>query len=152
MLLNCSYNNQPFITIGWYVANEYVDDLLKENPPSKPILEKVCICIHWLELIDIQLVRTVQTTDVRITSFPIKWDDSTEQQKEDEATTAMSNVDSADNETKQIATDCDDDEVRNDDDAKMSLTSTKSTMPLSDMTNGDVSPTKHLSNTWTLMK
>lgn len=41
-LLSCSYDEQEFIKIGYYVTNEYEKDPeLKENPPEKPILEKV---------------------------------------------------------------------------------------------------------------
>lgn len=42
VLLTCSYKNQEFIRVGYYVNNEYVDPELKENPPQMCDLEKVC--------------------------------------------------------------------------------------------------------------
>ncbi|KIH46792.1 Anti-silencing protein, ASF1-like protein [Ancylostoma duodenale] len=62
LLLRCKYNGQEFINLGWFVSNDYEDPELKENPPAKPIIEK--------------LTRTVQTDDLRVTSFPIKWDEN----------------------------------------------------------------------------
>ncbi|KJH49445.1 Anti-silencing protein, ASF1-like protein [Dictyocaulus viviparus] len=62
LLLRCKYNGQEFINLGWFVSNDYEDLELKENPPAKPLIEK--------------LIRTVQTDDLRVTSFPIKWDEN----------------------------------------------------------------------------
>ncbi|KAE9420371.1 hypothetical protein Angca_009651 [Angiostrongylus cantonensis] len=62
LLLRCKYNGQDFINLGWFVSNDYEDPELKENPPAKPLIEK--------------LIRTVQTDDLRVTSFPIKWDEN----------------------------------------------------------------------------
>ncbi|KAK6052796.1 Anti-silencing protein, ASF1-like protein [Cooperia oncophora] len=62
LLLRCKYNGQEFINLGWFVSNDYEDPELKENPPAKPLIEK--------------LTRTVQTDDLRVTSFPIKWDEN----------------------------------------------------------------------------
>lgn len=36
---------QEFINIGWFVATEYTELELRENPPTTPILEKVS---NWL--------------------------------------------------------------------------------------------------------
>ena len=41
LLLKCSYMEQEFINIGWFVATEYTELELRENPPTTPILEKV---------------------------------------------------------------------------------------------------------------
>lgn len=62
LLLRCKYNGQEFINLGWFVSNDYEDPELKENPPVRPVIEK--------------LTRTVQTHDLRVTSFPIKWDEN----------------------------------------------------------------------------
>ncbi|PIO65795.1 Anti-silencing protein, ASF1-like protein [Teladorsagia circumcincta] len=62
LLLRCKYNGQEFINLGWFVSNDYEDPELKENPPAKPLIEK--------------LTRTVQIDDLRVTSFPIKWDEN----------------------------------------------------------------------------
>ncbi|EFP11572.1 hypothetical protein GCK72_003807 [Caenorhabditis remanei] len=61
LLLRCKYNEQEFINMGWFVANEYTDEELKENPPAQPIVEK--------------LSRKVETDDLRVTTFPIRWTD-----------------------------------------------------------------------------
>lgn len=66
LLLRCSYREQQFIKIGWFVANEYTDPELKENPPAAPLLD--------------QLQRTVCIDDVRVTTYAIKWDDSQEEE------------------------------------------------------------------------
>ncbi len=42
VLLTCSYMTAEFVRIGYYVNNEYADPAMSENPPSKPIFEKVC--------------------------------------------------------------------------------------------------------------
>uniref|UniRef100_A0A914EA07 Anti-silencing function protein 1 n=1 Tax=Acrobeloides nanus TaxID=290746 RepID=A0A914EA07_9BILA len=72
ILLRCSYNGQKFTDIGWFVSNEYQDEELVENPPTKPVLEKIR--------------RTIKTDDVRVTMFTIKWDDK--QDDEIESTNA----------------------------------------------------------------
>ncbi|VDO37131.1 unnamed protein product [Haemonchus placei] len=54
--------SSEFINLGWFVSNDYEDPELKENPPAKPLIEK--------------LTRTVKTDDLRVTSFPIKWDEN----------------------------------------------------------------------------
>uniref|UniRef100_A0A1I7XIG8 Histone chaperone ASF1B n=1 Tax=Heterorhabditis bacteriophora TaxID=37862 RepID=A0A1I7XIG8_HETBA len=59
LLLRCKYNEQvscdilndgisyshlifqEFINLGWFVSNDYEDPELKENAPSKPLLDKV---------------------------------------------------------------------------------------------------------------
>uniref|UniRef100_A0A8R1I174 Anti-silencing function protein 1 n=1 Tax=Caenorhabditis japonica TaxID=281687 RepID=A0A8R1I174_CAEJA len=61
LLLRCKYNDQEFINLGWFVANEYTDEELKENPPAQPRVDK--------------LSRKVETEDLRVTTFPIKWTD-----------------------------------------------------------------------------
>lgn len=43
LLLKGSYRETEFINIGWFVACEYIDPELKEEPPATPIVEKVCL-------------------------------------------------------------------------------------------------------------
>ena len=46
ILLTCSYSNQEFLRIGYYVNNEYAEEELKDNPPSEPLMDKyVFLCI-----------------------------------------------------------------------------------------------------------
>lgn len=45
VLLTCSYRAQEFIRVGYFINNEYSDPELRENLPSPPQFDKVCI-IH----------------------------------------------------------------------------------------------------------
>jgi len=66
LLLKCKYREQLFMKIGWFVTHTYTDPELVENPPPQPIIEK--------------LQRTIVTEDVRVTSYPIKWDEEDQQE------------------------------------------------------------------------
>ena len=41
VLLTCSYKKAEFVRVGFYVNNEYCDPEMAEEPPVKPIFEKV---------------------------------------------------------------------------------------------------------------
>lgn len=59
ILLSCSYLDQKFLQIGYYVNNEYREQYDPENPPNP---------------IDINLVfRSVLADQPRVTRFPINW-------------------------------------------------------------------------------
>lgn len=62
VLITCSYRNQEFIRVGYYVNNEYPveEEALRQEPPAKPVLEK--------------LQRNILADRPRVTRFPIKWD------------------------------------------------------------------------------
>ncbi|KAF2237497.1 histone deposition protein Asf1 [Viridothelium virens] len=60
ILLTCSYDGREFIRVGYYVNNEYTEDALNAEPPSKPIVEKVR--------------RNILAEKPRVTRFAIKWD------------------------------------------------------------------------------
>ncbi|KAI9857924.1 MAG: Histone chaperone asf1 [Vezdaea acicularis] len=60
ILLTCSYDGREFVRVGYYVNNEYDSDELNQEPPSKPIIEKVR--------------RNVLAEKPRVTRFAIKWD------------------------------------------------------------------------------
>lgn len=47
LLLKCRYMEQEFINIGWFVATEYTDPELQEEPPATPVLEKVLILFSF---------------------------------------------------------------------------------------------------------
>jgi len=40
ILLTCSYRNQEFLRVGYYVNNEYADEALREEPPADPAIDK----------------------------------------------------------------------------------------------------------------
>lgn len=40
ILLTCSYRNQEFLRVGYYVNNEYEDEELRIEPPPQPQIEK----------------------------------------------------------------------------------------------------------------
>jgi len=122
ILLTCSYRAQQFIKIGWFVANEYTDPELKENPPQKPQLE--------------QLSRTVLTTDVRVTTFAIKWDDT-------ESTEVVEPIEAELTEDQQTESTAPVTSEQMEEVSESSLSSTNKTAsalsePLSDVTNGRV--------------
>ncbi|GAX83476.1 hypothetical protein CEUSTIGMA_g10901.t1 [Chlamydomonas eustigma] len=59
--LTCSYKGKEFIHIGYYLNNDYSDEELKENPPSKPNIPAI--------------TRTLLLADPpRVTRFPIDFD------------------------------------------------------------------------------
>ncbi|KAF2399854.1 histone deposition protein Asf1 [Trichodelitschia bisporula] len=60
ILLTCSYDGREFVRVGYYVNNEYDDEALAENPPAKPIIEKIR--------------RNILAEKPRVTRFAIKWD------------------------------------------------------------------------------
>jgi len=59
VIITCSYRDQEFVRVGYYVNNEYLDEELKENPPERPIIEK--------------LYRNILADKPRVTRKPIKW-------------------------------------------------------------------------------
>uniref|UniRef100_A0A914ZLH1 Anti-silencing factor n=2 Tax=Parascaris univalens TaxID=6257 RepID=A0A914ZLH1_PARUN len=71
LLLKCSYREQLFIKVGWFVTVEYTDPEMKENPPITPILDK--------------LQREVCEEDVLVTTFPIRWANASEEVLEGDA-------------------------------------------------------------------
>ncbi|KAK8197047.1 histone chaperone asf1 [Phyllosticta capitalensis] len=60
ILLSCSYDKREFVRVGYYVNNEYTDEALNAEPPSKPVIEKVR--------------RNILAEKPRVTRFAIKWD------------------------------------------------------------------------------
>lgn len=62
VLLTCAYRRQEFIRVGYYVNNEYMDQELKENPPTEPDFDK--------------LQRNILATCPRVTRFKIDWGDT----------------------------------------------------------------------------
>ena len=59
VLLTCSYDEREFVRVGYYVNNEYDSPELNEDPPAKPIIERVR--------------RNVLAEKPRVTRFTIKW-------------------------------------------------------------------------------
>ena len=66
ILLTCSYAEQEFFRVGYYVNNYYEEQELCENPPPKPLIEK--------------LTRHVLVEKPRVTKFQIQWEDELAQQ------------------------------------------------------------------------
>ncbi|KAH8324905.1 hypothetical protein KR074_002644 [Drosophila pseudoananassae] len=60
VLLTCSYRGQEFVRVGYYVNNDYADPEMRENPPPKPIFDK--------------LTRNILASKPRVTRFKINWD------------------------------------------------------------------------------
>jgi histone chaperone ASF1 len=59
VILTCSYKDQEFYRIGYYVNNQYNDPELMENLPTSPIPEKI--------------QRSILEDRPRISKFPIEW-------------------------------------------------------------------------------
>ncbi|XP_039054172.1 probable histone chaperone ASF1A [Hibiscus syriacus] len=59
LLLTCSYLGQEFVRVGYYVNNDYDDEKLREEPPTKVLIEKV--------------QRNILTDKPRVTKFPINF-------------------------------------------------------------------------------
>lgn len=48
VLLTCSYRQQEFVRVGYFINNEYTEPELRENPPPQPHFDKVSIrCVYW---------------------------------------------------------------------------------------------------------
>ncbi|KAL8746692.1 MAG: hypothetical protein Q9190_001316 [Brigantiaea leucoxantha] len=60
ILLSCSYDDREFVRVGYYVNNEYDNDEMHKEPPSKPVIERVR--------------RNILAEKPRVTRFAIKWD------------------------------------------------------------------------------
>ncbi|KAK3376696.1 histone chaperone ASF1 [Lasiosphaeria ovina] len=60
ILLTCAYDGREFVRVGYYVNNEYDSEELVNDPPTKPVIEKIR--------------RNVLAEKPRVTRFNIKWD------------------------------------------------------------------------------
>ena len=59
ILLSCSYDNREFVRVGYYVNNEYDNEEMNMEPPSKPIFDRIR--------------RNILADKPRVTRFAIKW-------------------------------------------------------------------------------
>lgn len=59
VLLSCAYDDREFVRVGYYVNNEYTDESLANDPPAKPVIDKV--------------QRNILAEKPRVTRFAIKW-------------------------------------------------------------------------------
>ncbi|CAD5214583.1 unnamed protein product [Bursaphelenchus xylophilus] len=64
LFLRCKYHDQLFSKVAFFVSHTYVDEELINEPPLKPILEK--------------LERKIHLEDLRVTHYPIKWNEQDE--------------------------------------------------------------------------
>ncbi|KAL9596179.1 MAG: hypothetical protein Q9219_005965 [cf. Caloplaca sp. 3 TL-2023] len=60
ILLSCSYDDREFVRVGYYVNNEYDNEEMNDDPPAKPVIERVR--------------RNILAEKPRVTRFAIKWD------------------------------------------------------------------------------
>ncbi len=61
VLVTCSYAQQEFFRVGYYVNNYYEEPELAENPPDKPDITR--------------LTRHILVEKPRVTKFQITWED-----------------------------------------------------------------------------
>jgi len=59
ILLSCFYKGREFIRVGYYVSSEYDCDELNQNPPERPIYERI--------------VRNILADKPRVTRYQIDW-------------------------------------------------------------------------------
>lgn len=59
ILLTGSYDGREFVRVGYYVNNEYTDEALINEPPAKPIIDKI--------------TRNILAEKPRVTRLNIKW-------------------------------------------------------------------------------
>ncbi|KAF3443460.1 hypothetical protein FNV43_RR14012 [Rhamnella rubrinervis] len=59
LLLTCSYLGQEFVRVGYYVNNDYDDEQLREEPPTKVLIDRV--------------QRNILSDKPRVTKFPINF-------------------------------------------------------------------------------
>lgn len=59
ILVICSYRDQEFVRVGYYVNNEYTEEYDPENPPRPVDINK--------------LQRSILADKPRVTRFPIDW-------------------------------------------------------------------------------
>lgn len=59
ILLTCAYDGREFVRVGYYVNNEYESEELINDPPPKPVIDKIR--------------RNVLAEKPRVTRFAIKW-------------------------------------------------------------------------------
>jgi len=62
VLISCSYHEQEFIRVGYFVNNHYEKEETKENPPETPDLTQ-------------PIVRSIMAEEPRVTRFKINWGD-----------------------------------------------------------------------------
>ena len=73
MLLICSYLDQEFVRIGYYIDNDFEDEALRENPPANTLDPQVLAILK----------RNILVDKPRVTRFNIKWDPSKLDEAED---------------------------------------------------------------------
>lgn len=59
LLLTAAYDGREFVRVGYYTSNEYDSDDMNQEPPNKPVVERI--------------VRNVLAEKPRVTRFAIKW-------------------------------------------------------------------------------
>jgi len=62
VLISCSYHEQEFIRVGYFVHNDYEKEELRENPPETPDLTQT-------------IARSIMADEPRVTRFKINWGD-----------------------------------------------------------------------------
>ena len=59
ILLTCAYDGREFVRVGYYVNNEYDNEEMNMDPPSKPNFDRI--------------KRNILADKPRVTRFAIKW-------------------------------------------------------------------------------
>ena len=83
VLVTCSYHEQEFVRVGYFVHNDYEDPELKENPPevttqAKPETFSKFEIIYFFcfqEPDVAKIHRNIMAEEPRVTRFRINWGD-----------------------------------------------------------------------------
>lgn len=104
VLVTCSYKEQEFARIGYYVNNEYAEPYDPEVGPPQPIeLNKV--------------VRTILADKPRVTRFPINWTGKAEDEPQQQEEQAQAQTEGADDDMMMDDEgDCDEEDEEEEDD------------------------------------
>lgn len=73
VLLTCSYRQQEFVRVGYFINNEYTEPELRENPPAQPQFDKVSIRCEWQLKNCLQVHLPYKPGDVAYTLPDFSW-------------------------------------------------------------------------------
>ena len=78
-MITCSYHQQEFVRVGYFVHNDYESAELRETPPENPdmsqkISRNIMVSSDWREG-NSDLIHSVKAEEPRVTRFRINWGD-----------------------------------------------------------------------------
>ena len=79
VMITCSYHQQEFVRVGYFVHNDYESAELRETPPENPdmsqkISRNIMVSSDWRKG-NSDLIYSVKAEEPRVTRFRINWGD-----------------------------------------------------------------------------